>query len=175
MLFKKKIKMLLLVEASTDSLLAGHPAYKLVTRSYSGNETIDTVEYGMIVDNKLYSISYEVNTSDYQNSLPITNKMIYSFKIDSDNLSESLKLLTNSTGLAMLKEKVPMLQGILSSLNLSNFTDNFSSELFNKSELNNSPKNILENLLNSSSSSSSSSPSGNILNIVFHNEIYPAY
>jgi hypothetical protein len=144
-----------IIEASTDSLLAGHPAYKLVTRSYSGNESIDTVEYGMIVDNKLYSISYEVNTSEYQNSLPITNRMINSFKIDSDNLSESLKLLTNSTGLAMLKEKVPMLQGILSSLNLSNFTDNFSSEMFNKSELNNSSKNILENLLNSSSSSSS--------------------
>ena len=146
-----------IVEASTDSLLAGHPAYKLVTRSYSGNETIDTVEYGMIVDNKLYSLSYEVNTSDYQNSLPITNKMIYSFKIDSDNLSDSLKLLTNSTGLAMLKEKVPILQGILSSLNLSNFTDN-SSELFNKSELNNSPKNILENLFSNTSS-------GNILNM----------
>lgn len=145
-----------IVEASTDSLLAGHPAYKLVTRSYSGNETIDTVEYGMIVDNKLYSLSYEVNTSAYENSLPIANKMIYSFKIDSDNLSDSLKLLTNSTGLAMLKEKVPILQGILSSLNLSNFTDN-SSGLFNKSELNNSPKNILDNFLNSSS--------GNILNL----------
>jgi hypothetical protein len=145
-----------IVEASTDSFLAGHPAYKLVTRSYSGNETIDNVEYGMIVDNKLYSISYEVNTSDYENSLPITNKMIYSFKIDSDNLSNSLKLLTNSTGLAMLKDKVPMLQGILSALNLSNFTDN-SSGLVNKSELNNSPKNMLENLLNSSS--------GNILNM----------
>jgi hypothetical protein len=145
-----------IVEASTDSFLAGHPAYKLVTRSYSGNETIDNVEYGMIVDNKLYSISYEVNNSDYENSLPITNKMIYSFKIDSDNLSNSLKLLTNSTGLAMLKDKVPMLQGILSALNLSNFTDN-SSGLVNKSELNNSPKNILENLLNSSS--------GNILNM----------
>jgi hypothetical protein len=145
-----------IVEASTDSFLAGHPAYKLVTRSYSGNETIDNVEYGMIVDNKLYSISYEVNTSDYENSLPITNKMIYSFKIDSDNLSNSLKLLTNSTGLAMLKDKVPMLQGILSALNLSNFTDN-SSGLINKSELNNSPKNMLENLLNSSS--------GNILNM----------
>ncbi len=145
-----------IVEASTDSLLAGHPAYKLVTRSYSGNETIDNVEYGMIVDNKLYSISYEVNTSDYENSLPITNKMIYSFKIDSDNLIDSLKLLTNSTGLAMLKDKVPMLQGLLSSLNLSNFTDN-STGLFNKSELNNSPENMLENLLNSSS--------GNILNM----------
>ncbi len=145
-----------IAEASTDSFLAGHPAYKLVTRSYSGNETIDNVEYGMIVDNKLYSISYEVNTSDYENSLPITNKMIYSFKIDSDNLSNSLKLLTNSTGLAMLKDKVPMLQGILSALNLSNFTDN-SSGLINKSELNNSPKNILESLLNSSS--------GNILNV----------
>ena len=145
-----------IVEASTDSFLAGHPAYKLVTRSYFGNETIDNVEYGMIVDNKLYSISYEVNTSDYENSLPITNKMIYSFKIDSDNLSNSLKLLTNSTGLAMLKDKVPMLQGILSAFNLSNFTDN-SSGLINKSELNNSPKNVLENLLNSSS--------GNILNM----------
>jgi len=146
-----------IIEASTDSILAGHPAYKLVTRSYSGNETIDTVEYGMMVDNKLYSLSYEVNTSDYQNSLPITNKMIYSFEIDSDNLSESLKQLTNSTGLALLKEKVPMLQGILSSLNLSNFPSN-SSDLFNKSGINNSPKNILENLFRNSSS-------GNISNM----------
>ncbi|HKO65076.1 MAG TPA: hypothetical protein VJU13_07720, partial [Candidatus Nitrosocosmicus sp.] len=146
-----------IVEASTDSLLAGHPAYKLVTRSYSGNNTIDTVEYGIIRDNKLYSVSYEVNTSDYQNSLPIANKMIYSFKIDSDKLSESLKqLITNSTGLTMLKEKVPLLKGILSSLNLSNFADN-SSELFSKTKLNNSTKNILENLINSSS--------GNMLNI----------
>jgi hypothetical protein len=145
-----------IVEASTDSLLAGHPAYKLVTRSYSGNNTIDTVEYGIIRDNKLYSVSYEVNTSDYQNSLPIANKMIYSFKIDSDKLSESLQQLTNSTGLAMLKEKVPLLKGILSSLNLSNFADN-SSELFSKTKLNNSTKNILENLLNSSSA--------NLLNI----------
>ncbi len=83
--------------------------------------------------------------------------MIYSFKIDSDDLSKSLKLLTNSTGLVMLKDKVPMLQGILSSLNLSNFTDN-SSELFNKSELYSSPKNILENLFSNTSS-------GNILNM----------
>jgi len=146
-----------IVEASTDSLLAGHPAYKLVTRSYSGNETIDSVEYGIIVDDKLYSLSYEVNSSDYQNSLPIVNKMIYSFNMDSDNLSKSLKLLTNSTGLAMLKEKIPMLGGILSSLNLSNYTDN-SSDLFNALKLNNSPTSIIENLLKNSSS-------GNILNM----------
>ncbi|MDF0680421.1 MAG: PsbP-related protein [Candidatus Nitrosocosmicus sp.] len=146
-----------IVEASTDSILAGHPAYKLVTRSYSGNETIDTVEYGVIRDNKLYSISYEVNTSDYQNSLPITNRMIYSFEIDSNSLSDSLKqLMTNSTGLAGLKDKLPMLQGILSSLNMSNITEN-SSGLFNKSDINNSTKTILENILNSSS--------GSILNI----------
>jgi hypothetical protein len=149
-----------IIETSTDSLLAGHPAYKLVTRSYSGNETIDTIEYGMIVDNKLYSVIYEVNTSDFQKSLPIANKMIYSFNINSDKLSESLKLLTNSTGLAMLKEKVPMLQGILSSLNSSNFTDNSASELFNKSALalTDSHQNILEHLLNNSSS-------GNMLNV----------
>ncbi|CAN5891536.1 hypothetical protein BH23THE1_BH23THE1_32820 [soil metagenome] len=149
-----------IVETSTDSLLAGHPAYKLVTRSYSGNETIDTIEYGMIVDDKLYSVIYEVNTSDFQKSLPIANKMIYSFKIDSDKLSESLKLLTNSTGLAMLKDKVPMLQGILSSLNSSNFTGSSTSELFNKSALalTDSHQNILEHLLNNSSS-------GNMLNM----------
>ncbi|HEX7207577.1 MAG TPA: PsbP-related protein [Nitrososphaeraceae archaeon] len=139
-----------IIDTSTDALLAGHPAYKLVTRSYSGNETIDTIEYGVIVDNKLYSLSYEVNTSDYQNSLPIANKMIYSFNIDSDNLSKSLKLLTNSTGLAMLKDKVPMLQGILSSLNSNNVGDN-SSKLFNSSEINSSPKIMLENLLKNSS------------------------
>ncbi|TVP40268.1 hypothetical protein [Candidatus Nitrosocosmicus arcticus] len=146
-----------IVEASTDSLLAGHLAYKLVTRSYSGNETIDSVEYGIIVDNKLYSLSYGVNSSDYQNSLPIVNKMVYSFNIDSDDLSKSLKLLTNSTGLAMLKEKIPMLGGILSSLNLSNYTDN-SSALFNSSKMNNSATNMLENLLKNPSSA-------NILNL----------
>ena len=147
-----------IVEASTDSLLAGHPAYKLVTRSYSGNETLDTTEYGIIVNDKLYSVSYEVNTSDYQNSLPIANKMIYSFNIDSNKLADSIKLLTNSTGLALLKEKVPMLQGILSSLNLSDFDDNSSSGIFNRSAINDSPQNILENLL-------SNSASGNTLNL----------
>ncbi|HSA75080.1 MAG TPA: hypothetical protein VLE21_02715 [Candidatus Nitrosocosmicus sp.] len=126
-----------IVEKSTDSILSEFPAYKLVTRSYAGNTSIDDVEIGTVVGNKLYLLNYEVNTTDIQNSLPIANKMIDSFKINTmNNLADSLLKIANSSSVEMIKEKVPFLEGLFSSLSMKNLTNNPYS-LLNSLGLNN--------------------------------------
>ena len=70
-----------ILNASTDALLSGQPAYKLITRSYSENSTIDEVQVGTIVDNTLYSLNFEVESANYTKSLPVLNAIIESFKI----------------------------------------------------------------------------------------------
>lgn len=70
-----------ILDASTDALLSGQPAYKLITRSYSGNSTIDEVQVGTIVDNTLYSLNFEVESANYTKSLPVINAITESFKI----------------------------------------------------------------------------------------------
>ena len=139
-----------IIKTSIDSILSGYPAYELVTRSYSGNTSIDNIEIGTIVGNKLYILSYEVNTNDVQNSLPVANKMIYSFKINSLDLADSLNKLTNSTSLATIKNKMPFLEGLLSSLSIKNLTNNPYS-LLNSLDLNETTKSTIENILKNSS------------------------
>ncbi len=139
-----------IVETSTDAMLSGHPAYKLVTRSYSGNTSIDDIEIGTIIGNKLFILNYEVNTNDVQNSLPVANKMIYSFKINTMSLAESLKDLTNSTDFATIQEKVPILGDLLSSLSLKNLTNN-PYGILNILGLNETTRSTIENFLTNSS------------------------
>lgn len=143
-----------IIETSNDSMLSGYPAYKLVTQSYSGNYTIYTVEIGTIIGNRLYSLSYEADTADYQKSLPIANEMIYSFKVKADSFSNPLRLLNNSTELATIKEKLPILQGLLAELNLQNLTTG-SSDLIKRLNLNSSVLGSLQNFLSNSTSQSS--------------------
>lgn len=144
-----------IVETSTDSMLSGNPAYKLVTRSYDGNSSIDDIEIGTIVGNIFYSLNYEVNTNQVQDSLPIANKMIYSFKINSNNnLADSLNKITNSSSMAMIKEKVPFLEGLFSSININNLTNNPYS-LLSSLGLNDTTKSALESYIANSSASSS--------------------
>lgn len=144
-----------IVEASTDSILSGNPAYKLVTRSYDGNSSIDDIEIGTIVGNTLYSLNYEVDTNEVQDSLPIANKMIYSFRINSmTNLADSLNKLANSSSIAAIKEKVPFLEGLFSSLNMKNLTSNPYS-LLSALGLNDTTRSTLQSLFTNSSSASS--------------------
>ncbi|GKS62181.1 hypothetical protein YTPLAS21_16390 [Candidatus Nitrosocosmicus sp.] len=144
-----------IVEASTDSILSGNPAYKLVTRSYDGNSSIDDIEIGTIVGNTLYSLNYEVDTNKVQDSLPIANKMIYSFKVNSmTNLADSLNKLANSSSIAAIKEKVPFLEGLFSSLNMKNLTSNPYS-LLGTLGLNDTTRSTLQSLFANSSSASS--------------------
>jgi hypothetical protein len=70
-----------ILSASTDALLSGQPAYKLITRSYSENSTIDEVQVGTIVDNTLYSLNFEVESANYTRSLPVIDAITESFKI----------------------------------------------------------------------------------------------
>lgn len=144
-----------IVETSTDSMLSGNPAYKLVTRSYDGNSSIDDIEIGTIVGNTLYSLSYEVDTNQVQDALPIANKMIYSFNIHSNNnLADSLNKIANSSSIAMIKEKVPFLEGLFSSINMKNLTNNPYS-LLSSLGLNDTTKSAIEGLIANSSASSS--------------------
>ena len=69
------------IESSANKSLSGYPAYKLVTKSYFNNTPIDDVEIGTIVNNKLYSLNYQTESSNYLNSIPTANKIIQSFKI----------------------------------------------------------------------------------------------
>lgn len=159
-----------IVETSTDSMLSGIPAYKLVTRSYSGNTSIDDIEIGTLVGNKLYILNYEVNTNDVQNSLPIANKMIYSFKINSlNNLADSITKLANSSSIAKIKEEVPFLANLFSSLNIKNIT-NSPYSLLNSLGLNETTFSTLQSLLSNStaflSSSSGSLSSTNLSSLM---------
>ncbi|WP_161486280.1 hypothetical protein [Candidatus Nitrosocosmicus hydrocola] len=148
-----------IVETSTDSMLSGNPAYKLVTRSYDGNSSIDDIEIGTIVGNTLYTVSYEVDTNQVQDSLPIANKMIYSFKINSlNNLADSISSIVNSSSIATIKEKVPFLEGLFSSLNMKNITNNPYS-LLSSLGLNESTKSTLENFIANSSASTAAAGS----------------
>ncbi|MEJ7641246.1 MAG: hypothetical protein WKF36_03520 [Candidatus Nitrosocosmicus sp.] len=70
-----------ILNASTDALLSGQPAYKLITRSYFENSTTDEVQVGTIVDNTLYSLNFEVESANYTKSLPVINAITESFKI----------------------------------------------------------------------------------------------
>lgn len=135
-----------ILETSTDYLLSGENAYKLVTRSYSGNSTVDDVEVGTIVGNKLYILNYEVNSQDSENALPIANRMIYSFEITSNKLMNSIQQMVNSTSLNTIKEKVPALEGLFSSFNMKNLTENPYGLLSNLG-LDNSTKNTIEGLI----------------------------
>ena len=71
-----------IIEGSNNTLLSGHPAYKLITKSHINNLTIDDVLISTILNNKVYSLDYQTDSSNYLDSLPTANKIIQSFKIN---------------------------------------------------------------------------------------------
>jgi hypothetical protein len=70
-----------ILNASADALLSGQPAYKIITRSYFENSSIDEIQVGTIVDNTLYSLNFEVHSANYTKSLPVTDAITESFEI----------------------------------------------------------------------------------------------
>ncbi|MGN6350758.1 MAG: hypothetical protein ACTHL3_04775, partial [Candidatus Nitrosocosmicus sp.] len=61
--------------------LSGYPAYKLITKSFIGNTAIIDVLISAAVNNTIYSVDFQTNSSNYPNSISNTNKIIHSFKI----------------------------------------------------------------------------------------------
>jgi PsbP len=70
------------VQASTNSSLAGKPAYILVsTAEIINNIRYQTMEVGTLSGNSKYTIIYEALASNYLKYLPTAQKMIDSFKL----------------------------------------------------------------------------------------------
>jgi hypothetical protein len=160
-----------ILNASTDALLSGQPAYKLITRSYSGNSTIDEIQVGAIVDSTLYSLNFEVESANYTKSLPVIDAITGSFKIKTaSTLVEEILDLSPATSAAdaaadattatpsptsntgaypLLLDRV--LSSLKSDLRIDEITNN-SRELKN---LENSINNLLVNSRNGSNQSQS--------------------
>jgi hypothetical protein len=121
------------IEKSTNTLLSGHPAYKLVTQSYYNNSAIIDVQIGTIFNNKHYSINYMTEMSNYFNSLPVANEVIKSFDINE---------------LAPITSKLNQL-GSDSDSNATAETGSFLGSIlsyFKLDELSNKPSGVLDNL-----------------------------
>ena len=88
-----------IIEASANSSLSGHPAFKLITKRSLNNSPIDDVDIGTIVNNKLYHLNYQTESSNYLNSLPTANKIIQSFKIIAPSTAAAASSLPSNQNL----------------------------------------------------------------------------
>jgi hypothetical protein len=106
-----------IIEASTDSILLGHPAYKLVftyaltSRDAGGNvirgEDSKTMEIGSVIDNKLYRLEFAPDPQYYDYYLPAVQRMIDSFELTGkvDNFSSGANL-TSSSGVTNMSSQI---------------------------------------------------------------------
>jgi hypothetical protein len=77
------------IESSTNSTLAGKPAYKLVfTKVGFDKINYKSMELGTIIGNKAYSITYTAEEKQYLDYLPTILKMIDSLKITISNATK---------------------------------------------------------------------------------------
>jgi hypothetical protein len=173
-----------IIEGSNNTLLSGYPAYKLITKSHINNLTIDDVLISTILNNKVYSLDYQTDSSNYLDSLPTANKIIQSFKINPQTTTVTIPMGVtaaggNGNGNATLPSNenlnlkqpnanipppsIPLVDNLMSSLKLNNITNNSPEMLKNlKNSIENSLTNILadsKNTFNKSISNPSSIPS----------------
>ena len=140
-----------IVEKSTNTLLSGHPAYKLVTQSYYNNSAIIDVQIGTIFNNKHYSINYMTELSNYFNSLPVASTIIQSFDINElAPITSNLKQLGSASSNPNPNSTAAtgsFLGSILSYFKLDDLSNKPSSVL---SKMETSLTNSVNNILNSS-------------------------
>lgn len=81
-LYKEDSSEFRVVENTTNSTLAGRPAYKLVFDDLNKDKVeIRALEYATMIDNIVYSISYYAEKDKYFEYLPLIQRMVNSFKI----------------------------------------------------------------------------------------------
>jgi eukaryotic-like serine/threonine-protein kinase len=78
---KQSLKSFKLIGLTTNNVLAGLPAYKSVYTYTDQNTIFKDMEIGAIKGNKVYSLIYEAGINEYNDYLPIIQKMIDSFGI----------------------------------------------------------------------------------------------
>ena len=77
---KQSFKNFKLIE-STNTVLAGLPAFRLIFTSENENTITRDMEIGTIKGDTAYLLTYEGGVSEYDKNLPIAQKMIDSFQI----------------------------------------------------------------------------------------------
>jgi len=78
---KQSLKNFKLVGLSTNSVLAGLPAYKSIYTYADQNAIFKDMEIGAIKGDKAYILTYEVGVNEYDKYLPIIQELINSFQI----------------------------------------------------------------------------------------------
>lgn len=69
------------IDANTISTMSNNPAYSLHTGYVDNGTAYQTLETGTKIDNKVYFISYDVESSNYAAYLPSIQKIMESFKV----------------------------------------------------------------------------------------------
>lgn len=69
------------IDANTIGTMSSNPAYSLHTSYVDNGTTYQTLEFGTKIDNKIYFISYDVESPNYAAYLPSVQKIIESFKV----------------------------------------------------------------------------------------------
>ncbi|MDQ6666978.1 MAG: hypothetical protein M3Y53_01990 [Thermoproteota archaeon] len=70
-----------LIESKSSIILAGLPAYRIVYTFIDQNTTTKDMEIEAINGDKVYILTYEAGSNEYDKYLPIALKMIDSFKL----------------------------------------------------------------------------------------------
>jgi hypothetical protein len=73
------------INANTIGTLSGNPAYSLLTSYMDTGIVYETLEIGAKIDNKVYFITYDIESSNYSNFLPYAHKIIDSFKVSASS------------------------------------------------------------------------------------------
>ncbi|MDQ6862546.1 MAG: hypothetical protein M3044_01860 [Thermoproteota archaeon] len=78
---KQSLKSFKLIGLTTNNILSGLPAYKSIYTYVGENTIFKDMEIGAIKGNKVYILTYEAGINEYNDYVPIIQKMIDSFGI----------------------------------------------------------------------------------------------
>jgi eukaryotic-like serine/threonine-protein kinase len=78
---KQSLKNFKLVGSSTNSVLAGLPAYNSTYTYVDGNVVLKDMEIGTIKGNNVYIVTYEAGINEYDKYLPVIQKVINSLQV----------------------------------------------------------------------------------------------
>lgn len=71
------------ISANTIGTLSNNPAYSLSTSYVDAGTNYQTLDTGTMINNKVYFITYDIETTNYNTFLPYVHKIIDSFKVTS--------------------------------------------------------------------------------------------
>jgi hypothetical protein len=96
------------IESSTNSTLAGKPAFKLVfTKVGFDNINYKSMEISTIIGNKAYSVTYTAEEKWYSDYLPTIQKMIDSFQLNDTNPTSQESPLSSSSTIEPETQVIP--------------------------------------------------------------------